>query len=103
VSQFKHTRTEDVIDVPDVLDGRYDALPEYERHVAPEVVGTPEGPDFDPKDPFAFGDEVALANLASIKGTTLDESLLDRGLETSGTADEKRERLAAALETKDVV
>lgn len=113
MSRFKSTSTPDVIDVPDALDGRYNADPgwapydpEAEATAYPEVaaaVTAPAGatgdpaPTYDSEQPLAAGPAVALENIEDIKGAALDQSLEALGLDTSGKADEKRDRLAARL------
>lgn len=99
MSSFRNTSTGDVIDVPGELDSMYEGRPEYEL-VAPdassdEVEDT--GPQFDPAYPLALGFAIALENLEDIKGEALDGALGDLGLPKTGSADEKRDRLAERL------
>jgi hypothetical protein len=111
VSKFRNSRTRDVIDVPDVLDGRYNADPEWaafdpDQPTFPEVhpqAYAPAGatgdpvPAFDAEQPLSAGPRIALDNIEDIKGAPLDESLKALGLDTKGNADEKRTRLADRL------
>lgn len=113
MSTFKNPSTGDVITIPDALDGMYGSRPEWQPYdpeaeaaAYPEVaaaVTAPAGatgdpvPTYDPARPLAAGPAVALENIEDIKGDALDTALKDLGLDTSGKADEKRDRLAARL------
>lgn len=113
MSIFRNTSTGDIINVPDALDGMYGARPEFVAYDAEAEAGAypaiaaaataPAGatgdpaPTFDASQPLAAGAAVALENIEDIKGQALAESLETLGLDDSGTADEKRDRLADRL------
>jgi hypothetical protein len=110
MSRFHRPSTGDVIDVPDALDGRYNADPTWLPY-DPDAVAFPVDPaalapagstgdvalPFDPEQPLAAGPAVALENIEDIKGDALDKALTDLGLDTKGNATQKRDRLAARL------
>lgn len=110
MSKFRHTDG-NVIDVPDALDGMYGSRPGWspydpDQPTFPEVAAAataPAGatgdpvPAFDPELPLAAGPVVALENIEDIKGEALESTLKDLALDTKGTADEKRDRLAERL------
>lgn len=113
MSRFKNTSSGDVIHVPDELDAMYGARPGFVTYdpdapvsaadlAAPGALapagstGSP-APTFDPAQPLAAGPAVALENIEDIKGDALQETLTVLGLDTKGTADEKRDRLADRL------
>lgn len=108
MSRFKNTTTGDVFHVPDSLDGMYGSRPEfvpYDEFAVPAVPAAtaPAGatgdpvPVFDSAKPLAAGVVVALDNVEEIKGAALEETLATLGLDASGTADEKRARIADRL------
>lgn len=113
MSRFKNTATGDVFHCPDALDGMYASRPgvvaydpDAEAEAYPEIAAAataPAGatgdpaPTYDSEQPLAAGAAVALENIEDIKGNALELALKDLGLDTKGTADEKRDRLAARL------
>jgi hypothetical protein len=113
MSQFKNPSTGDVISIPDALDGMYGSRPEWQPYdpeadaeAYPEIAAAataPAGatgdpaPTFDAAQPLAAGPAVALENIEDIKGEALESALKDLALDTKGTADEKRDRLADRL------
>lgn len=70
---FRNTRTGDVITAEGPVATMYGRRPDWEEYVAPESADTPD---------------------EELKGAALDQALEDAGLPKSGSADEKRARLA---------
>ncbi len=62
---------------------------EVERDLGPGATGDPDNPG-DPTTPVAPSPEAT----EELRGQELDEALAEAGLPRSGTADEKRQRLA---------
>lgn len=111
MSRFRNPSTQDVIHVPDELDAMHEARgfvrfdPDAQSPVdlASPAALAPAGstgspvPVFDPDQPLTAGPAVALENIEDIKGVALDETLKALGLDSTGKADEKRDRLAERL------
>lgn len=78
MATYRNERSGDIITVPEALQDKYDAIGHYSR-----VVSDGEA--------------------AELKGNALDEALEQAGLSKSGSADDKRARLAEYANTDEEI